>query len=254
MAYWVLITGASTGIGAEFARIFAANKYNVVLTARDEARLMALAEELKSKHSVETRVIVKDLARPDAAGEIFAELTGVPVSVLVNNAGFGAFGPFAESHLKAQTDMVQVNVTALVQLTHLFLQPMLARRFGRILNVASTAAFQPGPFKAMYFASKSFVFSFSHALANELEGAGVSVTVLCPGVTDTEFHQRAGGNPTAGGYSMMSASTVAQAGYRGLMQGKRTVIPGLFNKFLALLVRFVPTSTATAGARKMSGK
>ena len=254
MRDWVLITGASTGIGAEFARIFAANGYNVVLTARDEARLNALAADLKSRHSIETRVIVADLTQPNAAKEIFVELTGVQVSVLVNNAGFGAFGLFAESNLKSQTDMVQVNVTALVQLTHLFLQPMLARQSGRILNVASTAAFQPGPFKAMYFASKSFVFSFSHALAEELSDKGVTITVLCPGVTDTEFHQRAGGKPTAGGYSMMSAAVVAAAGYRGLMQGKRTVIPGFFNKVLAVLVRLVPTSKAAKGARRMSGR
>jgi uncharacterized protein len=251
---WVLITGASTGIGAEFARLFAADGFNLVLIARDEARLNALARSLKSEYPIETRVVLKDLALPEAAKGIFTATADLPVSILVNNAGFGGTGPFAASGLQKQSDMMQVNMTALVQLTHLFLQPMLKRHTGRILNVASTGAFQPGPFKAIYFATKSFVFSFSHALANEVAGSGVTVTVLCPGTTDTEFHQRSGGKPTAGGYSMMSAPSVALAGYRGLMQGRRTVIPGLFNKITALLVRLVPTRIATAGARRLSGR
>src|SRR5581483_3245982 len=177
---WVLITGASSGIGRELARLFAADHFNLILLARHEARLNEVATELRAQHGIETRVLPKDLAAPNAAQEIFDALRDTPVSILVNNAGFGIHGLFAQKSLAEQTDLMQVNMVALVQLTHLFLQPMLQRRRGRILNVASTAAFQPGPTINVYFASKAFVHSFSYALAEELTGTGISVTTLCP--------------------------------------------------------------------------
>src|SRR5439155_13960807 len=143
MSEWALITGASSGIGLEFAKIFGANGHSLVLIARNEYRLNQLAQELKAKHGIATRVLAKDLSQPNAAKEIFDALRDSPISILVNNAGFGSYGPFAKTDLRAQTEMIQVNITALVELTHWFVQPMLARGGGRILNVASTAAFQP---------------------------------------------------------------------------------------------------------------
>ena len=171
-----LITGSTAGIGYELAKTFAARKFDLILVARNQKRLDELATELKAKHGVEIKVLTKDLAASEAAREIFDSVRDIPVSVLVNNAGFGAYGPFAKTELALQTDMVQVNILALMQLTHLFLQPMLARSSGRILNVASTAAFQPGPNMNVYYATKAFVYSFSYALADELQGTGITVT------------------------------------------------------------------------------
>src|SRR4029077_14644021 len=184
---WALITGASAGIGCELARLFAAGHFNLVLLARNEARLRELAAALEKEFKIEALVVAKDLAQPNAAAQVFDAVRATPISVLVNNAGFGSHGPFHQTDLALQTDMLQVNITALVQLAHLFLAPMLARGQGRILNVASTAAFQPGPMMAVHYASKAFVHSFSYALADELAGTSITVTALCPGLTRTEF-------------------------------------------------------------------
>lgn len=173
----------------------------------------------------------------------------------MNNAGFGWRGAFAEGDLQTQTlDMMHVNMDCLVTLTRLFVPPMLTRKQGRVMNVASTAAFQPGPFANIYFATKAFVLSFSSALAEELDGTGVTVTALCPGSTRTEFFERAGMQNFRNDSIMMDASVVAQIGYRGLMRGKRIVIPGMLNKTTALLSRFTPTRLATKVVRKLNGK
>jgi short-subunit dehydrogenase len=255
MNEWVLITGASAGIGHELAKIFAAEKFNLVLVARNEARLRIVAEELRSQHGVATKILVKDLSLPNAAQEVFDALRDTPISVLVNNAGFGWLGAFAECDLQRQAlEMMHVNMDSLVALTRLFLPPMLARKHGRILNVASTAAFQPGPFANIYFATKAFVLSFSTALSEELEGTGVTATALCPGSTRTEFFDRAGMKNLRPEWHMMDADVVARAGYRGLMRGKRVVIPGMFNKLTAKLNNFVPTSVTTKIVRKLNGK
>jgi uncharacterized protein len=245
MNEWALITGASAGIGHELADIFAAHHFNLALVARDETRLRALAADLEARHNIKTRVLPQDLARPGAAAALFEALRDTPVSVLVNNAGFGGYGRFAKLDLGLQTDMMQVNMVALVQLTHLFLQPMLARGAGRILNVASVAAFQPGPTVNVYYASKAFVYSFSYALAEELAGTGITVTALCPGTTRTEFFQRARVRMTRP-WPLMEARVVAEAGFRGLMKGKRVVVPGLMNRLMATLSPCAP-AWLTAG-------
>ncbi len=247
---WVLITGASSGIGCELAGLFAADRFNLVLVARNETRLNQLAVELHTRHAIQVKVVVRDLACPAAAKEIFDALRDTPVSVLVNNAGFGAYGPFAQSDLRIQTDLMQVNMTALVQLTHLFLQPMLARGQGRILNVASTAAFQPGPLFSVYYASKAFVYSFSYALAEELNGTQIVVTTLCPGTTRTDFFARAHLR-TPDRWPTMDARKVAEAGYRGLMKGRRVVIPGAANAIASTLAKFAPTRVTAKVARKI---
>jgi hypothetical protein len=255
MNEWALITGGSAGIGYELAKVFAANKYNLVLVARNEPRLKQVADELQAKHGIEIKILVKDLSLANAPQEIFDSLRDTPISVLVNNAGFGWRGDFAECDLQRQAlDMMHVNMDSLVALTRLFLPPMLARKHGRIMNVASTAAFQPGPFANIYFATKAFVLSFSIALSEELEGTGVTATALCPGSTRTEFFDRAGMQNLRRDGLMMDADVVAQIGYRGLMRGKRVVIPGALNKFTAMLASFVPTRMTTKIVRKINGK
>ena len=253
MKDWALITGASQGIGYEFTKLFAADGYPLVLVARDETRLKQIAEELTAKHGVKVKVLPRDLSKPAAADEIFAELQQeqVNVGILVNNAGFGYQGPFVELEWQKQEDMVQVNITALAQLTHLFLKPMLARREGRILNVASTAAFLPGPYMAMYYASKAFVLSFSQALSEELTGSGVTVTAVCPGMTRSEFQARSG-LKRADGFPMMEADVVAWMGYRALMRGKRVVVTGWMNRLLTLSAGVIPTDWLTRTAARIN--
>ena len=235
---WALVTGASSGIGLELARVFAAGGWNVLLVARDAGKLEQVASELRGQHKVDAVSLPHDLVEPGAAAELFAAAGHTPVSALVNNAGFGAYGEFARSPLNSQTEMIQVNMTALVELTHYFLQPMLARRQGRILNVASTAAFQPGPTVNVYYASKAFVYSFSYGLAVELKGTGVTATALCPGMTRTSFFSRARLRMRDG--FAMDARAVAEAGYAGMLKGKRVVIPGALNRVMSFFARRTP--------------
>ncbi|HWK32027.1 MAG TPA: SDR family oxidoreductase, partial [Terriglobales bacterium] len=194
MAKTALITGASLGIGYELAKLFAQDKHAVVLVARSGDKLQKIAEELKQLGAPQVTVIVKDLAELEAPDEIFAETERrkLQIDFLVNNAGFGERGPFLKTNLDNELEMVQVNIVALMHLTKLYLPGMVQRRFGRIMQVASTAAFQPGPFMAVYYASKAFVLSFSEALWEELDGTGVTVTALCPGAAQTGFAARAG--------------------------------------------------------------
>jgi hypothetical protein len=254
-----LITGASFGIGLEFARIFAREGYNLVLVARSADRLRQLASELEKAHGARSLILAADLAEPGASAYVLDQTTraDIQVDVLVNNAGFGQYGLFAENDLEECLRQIQLNVTTLTHLTRLYLPAMIERaktwsKNGGILNVASTAAFQPGPLMAVYFATKAYVLHFSEALANELHGTGVTVTCLCPGATATEFHKRA----NATGMRLlkmgsMDARTVAEDGYRGLMAGKPVVISGLKNWLVAQSVRFSPRSMVTAIARKI---
>jgi uncharacterized protein len=249
MNEWVLVTGASSGIGLELARLFAADKFNLILTARNQAALDLLANELRAAHRVEVDVIPADLAKPAAAVELYNRIQQ-PVEILVNNAGLGFYGDFATSDLEQQTQVMQVNMIALTQLTHLFLNPMIARGHGRILNVASTAAFQPGPSINVYYASKAFVHSFSYALAQEVESRGITVTALCPGTTHTDFFQR-GNFKAKRAPGTMSAAVVAKAGYAGLMRGRRVVIPGWHNKVASMFAKRLPLSLTSAIVRRV---
>lgn len=231
-------------------RIFAANRFNLALLARDETRLRRMADELKGAHDIETKVVACDLAVPGAAATVFDRLRDTPISILVNNAGFGHYGTFAETDLQVHVDMMQVNMRALVELTHLFLQPMVARRDGRVLNVASVAAFQPGPTMNIYYASKAFVYSFSYALAVELETAGVTVTALCPGTTRTEFFER-GHIEMSRPWPVMDARTVAELGFRGMMKGKRVVITGHMNQLMARISPCLPARLTSGIVRRV---
>ncbi len=239
---YALITGASEGLGYEFAKLFAKNGYPLVLVARNKTRLDALAQELIANHQVDVRTISKDLGLPTAAEELKAEIDDqkISIEILINNAGFGVHGLFPHAEWKAIKDMLNLNMVTLTHLTRLFLPEMLLKGQGKILNVASTAAFQPGPFMACYFASKAYVLSFTEALAEELSGTGVTVTAFCPGPTRTQFQKRSRTENIRENSFAMGAAPTAETGYRGLMKGKRLVIPGFTNKLLTILVRLFP--------------
>jgi short-subunit dehydrogenase len=247
-----LITGASSGIGFDLAHLFARDGHDLVLVARSEAKLRELARVLEGRHGIRAQVIVADLARPDAPAEVWKSVTS-EVDILVNNAGYGLGGKFVDNDLITELEMIQVNIAALTHLTKLFVRPMVERGRGRIMNVASTAAFQPGPLMAVYYATKAYVLSFSEALAEELGGSGVTVTALCPGPTETGFAQAAE-MTTSRLFRMMkpaSSMDVARAGYAGLLRGRRLVIPGLMNKMLAQSVRVSPRRLTTKVTRAL---
>ena len=230
-----LVTGASGGIGLELARLLAADGYALTLVARSADRLDALAAELGG-----AQVITADLARPGAVEQV---VTAAPeVDVLVNNAGIGDFGPFADADPAKTGGMVQLNITALTELTRAYLPGMLARGSGRVLNVASTAAFQPGPLMAVYYATKAYVLSFSEAVAEEVRGSGVTVTALCPGPTESGFQAGAAmeDSKLVNGRKLPGAAVVAKAGYRAMCRGDAIEVVGLSNKVLASSVRFTP--------------
>jgi short-subunit dehydrogenase len=252
-----LVTGASGGIGLELARLFAEDGHDLVLVARSKDKLSSLAGELKARHNVGARVLPADLARPEAPQEIFDELQreGVHVDALVNNAGVGSYGLFAETDLKAELDLLQINVVALTHLTKLFLPAMIARRRGYVMQVASTAAFQPGPLMAVYYASKAYVLHFSEALSNETEGTGVHISALCPGPTETGFVAAAGMEESKlFDRGPMGAREVAEAGYRGMLEGRTIVIPGLRNALVAHAVGFMPRGLVTKVVRGIQEK
>lgn len=250
-----LVTGASSGIGYELAKVFAREGHDVVLTARTKESLDKLARELQGSHSVRAISLPADLSDSRAADQIHATLEEerVRIDFLVNNAGFGTHGPFSEAELTSQLRMMQVNMTALVHMTRLFLPDMVKRGEGRVLNVASTAAFAPGPMMAVYYASKAFVLSFSQAVADEVKNSGVTVTALCPGPTRTGFQGSAGMEKTRlFSRDVMDANVVAEAGYRGMMKGKPVVVPGLRNSALRIASRLVPTSMAIGQVRRLN--
>ncbi|MGA2595634.1 MAG: SDR family oxidoreductase [Bryobacteraceae bacterium] len=248
-----LITGASGGIGLELARIFAREHYDLILVARSESRLHELAGELRSAHRIGVDVVARDLSLPETVDEI-QERTG-PVEVLVNNAGYGLYGPFAQFPVTDDLNMMHLNMDALVALTKAYLPGMIDARYGRIMNVASTAAFQAGPLMALYYASKAFVLHFSEAIANELKGTGVTVTALCPGPTTTGFQDRAAlSEARLMRMGSMSAKDVSEIGYRGLMAGRTIVIPGLRNRAMVQALRISPRKLVTAIARNLQEK
>ena len=250
MSRWALITGASHGIGRDVARLAAVDFSGLVLAGRDEAALQSLADEI-ARPGLSVQIVASDLGTDAGVEALLArthEVAGVP-DLLVNNAGFGAWGLSRELPEGAEEAQVRVNVLALTRLTGAFQGAMVARGSGRILNVASTAAFQPGPRLAAYYASKAYVLHYSEALAHELAGTGVTVTTLCPGPTRSRFHERAGtarSGLVSGLLPVASSATVARAGYQGALQGRRLVIPGLLNRLAAGSVGFLPRRVVTA--------
>jgi short-subunit dehydrogenase len=256
-----LITGASGDIGHELAKLFARDGYNLVLVARSADKLREIATQLASEYGVSVKAIPKDLSVPMSPQEIFEAVTaeGIIVDILVNNAGFGTYGPFAQTKLSDELEMMQVNMASLTHMTKLFLPGMIARGRGRIMNVASMGAFQPGPLIAVYCATKAYVLSLSEALAEELKGSPVTVTALCPGPVRTGFARRArteGTKVMRGGLlsRVWEAEDVAARGYRGMMKGKTIVIPGKRYRMAAFLVRILPRKVTARLARITMGK
>jgi hypothetical protein len=246
-----LITGASGGIGYELAKLFARDHHNLVLVARSADKLKQVADELQA-HGVTVKTITLDLAEPPAPKFLFNQLQreGIAIDILVNNAGFGVFGDFAQMPEAEILGQIDLNIRALTELTRLFLPPMIARRTGRVMNIASTAAFQAGPMMAVYYATKAYVLLFSEAIANELRNTGVTVTCFCPGATHTDFAQRAGvANSRLFKLGAMSAAKVALDGYRAVMEGRGLAISGAHNWIVAQSTRFAPRKMVTAVSR-----
>ena len=256
-----LVTGASSGIGLEFARLLAQRGSNVLLVARSSERLEEIARELATSQSVETYVFTADLAQPEARERLlqFTRQRDLPVHLLVNNAGFGLLGKFHEIDWGDQAELLRLNVEALVQLTHMFLPDMLERGTGGVINIGSMAGFTPGPLQSTYYASKAFVISFTEGLARELSGSGVTVTAVCPGPVPSGFQKRAGFSESRRRIAAVSASNVARIGLDGWARGRRVVIPGVVNKIIAVLLKFAPRrATADSVYRiqveRMSGR
>ena len=250
-----LITGASSGIGLEMSYLFARDGYQMVLVARNRKTLEQLSKEIEQKYHVPVHVIDKDLSEQDAPQQVYDRVReiGVQIDVLVNNAGYGLYGPFLDNDRMEELKMIDLNIRALTDLTKLFLPKMIQQRSGGIINVASTAAFQPGPLFAVYSASKAYVLSFSQALANELEGSGVTVTAFCPGPTATAFMERSNLKVSKLlRMGMMDVKLVADIGYQGFKRRRTLVIPGLKNAFLANFSRFVPRQWLIRVTRSMS--
>ena len=248
-----LITGASSGIGADLAGLCAANGYDLILVARRVARLREMAARLAEVHHVQARALEADLSDPTAPQAIFDATRDAPIAALINNAGFGVRGPFEKTNWADEARLIQVNTVAPVHLCKLFLPGMIERGSGRILNIASTAAFVPGPFMAMYYASKAFLLSFSESIANELKGSRVTVTVVCPGPTRTEFVDVAGiTNSNLFKGSSMSSDEVARIAYEAMQAGKVEVIAGARNRWMMRSTRLAPRTMLANITRRLN--
>ncbi|WP_243526756.1 SDR family oxidoreductase [Bacillus pseudomycoides] len=250
----VLITGATKGIGLEFAKIFASHSYNLVLVARDTTLLERQAENLKKDYGMQVNTFAGDLGNYTTVESLHRHLKteGIDIDILINNAGAGGFGFMTEVDIQKEMEYLQLNMISLTYLTRLFADDMVKRKQGKILNVASLAAFQPVPRMSMYGASKSYVLSFSEAIAEELKGTGVQVSVLCPSFTKTPLTQQfAGAGTKVFNKNMLDPQTVAKCGFEGLMKNKRVIIPGFKNKLMAKSVGLLPRKWVTIYTRKL---
>ncbi|MFL0252663.1 SDR family NAD(P)-dependent oxidoreductase [Clostridium neuense] len=248
-----LITGASSGIGYALAKVFAFHRYNLILVSRNAEKLNELASMLKAQYGISVEIIIEDLSKAGAANRIFEKVVNMKltVDVLINNAGVGVVGFFHETELIRDIEMIQLNISTLTEMTKLFSREMVRRGKGKILNVGSTGAFAPGPFIAVYYATKAYVLSFSRAISKELKQYGVTVTALCPGAVKTNFCKTAGKRDMPGA---MEASVVAEAAYRGLLKNKKIIIPGILNKILVRLPQGLVSTINFKNQRKLAVK
>lgn len=255
---YTLITGASSGIGFELAKEFAKHKHNLILSARSVDKLQKLADELESKFAIDAVVIPMDLAKADGPNKLFnlIQEKNLSVEILVNNAGFGDHNSFQNAQWKKLEEMIQLNITSLTELSKLFLPAMIKKKSGKILNVASTAAFQPGPLMSVYYATKAYVLFLSEGLSEELAGTGVTVTALCPGPTMSGFQDAANMNDVAlfSALKIPTSQSVAAYGYRALMKGTPVAVHGMLNQIAAFSIRFTPRSLARKMVMKLQEK
>lgn len=251
-----LITGGASGLGYELALLFAADSYNLVLIDINTDKLEEAKSFIESTYKVSVIIMTKDLSQVNISENIMSELKDTQIDALVNNAGFGVFGAFHEVDWNRQQQMLNLHVTTTTHLTKLVLKGMVERGEGKILNLSSLAAFQPGPLMSLYYATKGYILSFSEAIANELKGTGVTVTALCPGPTKTSFQETVANDSSENKitFNMASAKDVAAYGYKAMNKGKVVAIPGTFNKFLAMLPRLIPRSMATNIVRRIQEK
>lgn len=252
-----LITGASSGIGFELAHVMAKEKHNLVLVARRIEKLNELAEELRQNYGIRVQTYKADLSNPEEIENLYAQTQkdDIEVSYLINNAGFGEYGKFAENDFEKLNSMMQLNMVSLVHLTNLYSKNMVSSKFGKIMNVASAAAFQPVPYMAVYAATKSFVLSFSEAIASELKEHGITVTALCPGLTETGFVEAANMENTKflkrSKLGMATSEEVAEYGYEAMMKGKTVAVHGMINSLMAQSARFLPRDLVTTITKKV---
>ncbi|AUP78313.1 SDR family NAD(P)-dependent oxidoreductase [Flavivirga eckloniae] len=256
IAKTALVTGAASGLGYELALLLIKDNYNLVLVDKDAPKLEEVKTLFNKDFKNDIHLLVKDLSQPNIAQEIYDEVAHLSIDVLVNNAGFGLFGTFAKTDWKRESDMLHLHILTTTHLTKLVLPSMIAKKSGKILNISSLAAFQPGPLMSMYYASKSYILSFSEAIANELKGTGVTVTALCPGPTKTLFQETVSSDCSENkiSFNMACPVQVAAYGYNAMKKGKTVAIPGAFNKFLSTIPRFVPRNMATRIVRNIQEK
>lgn len=243
-------------MGFEFAQLLASDGNNLILVDIDEEKLELAKKKIQDLHSVSVQLLIKDLSKPDVAVEIFESVKNESIDILINNAGFGIFGSFNDTNWEREAEMLNLHILTTTHLTKLLLNGMLERNSGKILNISSLAAFQPGPLMSLYYASKAYILSFSEAIANELKGTGVTVTVLCPGQTKTCFQEVVSEDSSDNkiNFNIACPKEVARYGYEAMKKGKTVAIPGNINKFLSKLPRFVSRRTATAIIRKIQEK
>ena len=255
---YTLLTGASSGIGFELASVFASHNHNLILVARSADKLNQLKSEIEKSKSVKVEVVAMDLSQPDSAEKLFAAVQSknLTVDILVNNAGFGDHGLFVDSKIERNQEMIDLNILTLTKLTHLFLPNMVKNKNGKIMNVASTAAFQPGPLMSVYYATKAYVLFFSEGLHEELRGTGVTVTALCPGATASGFQAAANLSNVAllDTLKIPTSKEVADYGYQALMDEKVVAIHGFLNSLFAFSVRLTPRSIVRKIAMKLQEK
>lgn len=251
-----LITGGASGLGYEFAVLLAKDGYHLFLIDINSEKLEETKKELETKYPTQIRTFTKDMSIQNSSADLFEEIKGTNIDVLINNAGFGLYGFFADTNWEREAAMLNLHIMTTTHLTKLLLKGMVERGSGKILNMSSLAAFQPGPLMSIYYASKAYILSFSEAIANEVKGTGVTVTVLCPGQTKTSFQEvvSEGTSENKIGFNIASPEEVAKYGYKAMLKGKSVVIPGAFNKFLSLLPRIMPRNIATSIVRKIQEK
>lgn len=253
---FALVTGAASGLGFEFAQLLAEDGYDLILVDVNEEQLLDTKKQLSDNNQITVIAISQDLSYQNSAQDLYDKIQSYPISILINNAGFGMFGSFHENEWERELSMLNLHIVTLTHLTKLVLNDMVSRNHGKILNVSSLAAFQPGPLMALYYATKSYVLSFSEAIANELKDTGVTVTAFCPGPTKTLFQETVSASNKEGkiAFNMGCPKEVTLYGYKAMLKGKTYAIPGKFNKFLALLPRFLSRNASTKIVRKIQEK